>query len=140
MNPHQTADKAADTFHSFFGSKDRHPVETLTADIAEGWQTYEKGMDWDPNYLESMGTLDMDTEEYEAVLEAAKRLEMLLEDSDEVEAARRARSFLDAFHAYGTHHWDVSETVHETDARAVSAALGVPFAGRHGGGSSNNPC
>lgn len=137
-------DEAADTFHSIFGARARHAVETRLDACAEAWTTYEQGMDWDPNYLVSMGTLDMDTEEFAAVGEAAEALEGALASEagavEGSEAAVRARAFLAALDAYRALGWDAPDSEHEQLARSVSAALGVPFAGRHGGISSNNPC
>ena len=118
------------------------PVEEKVEEVAEAWAAYEAGMDWDPSYLANMGTLDMDTEEFAAVDVAIQELKALSTAmGDDVTPLTKAIiiQLLDAYQDLCAMGWR-ADGAHEEAARHVSAALGIPFTGRHGGGSTNNPC
>ena len=123
------------------GSKD--PLDAKVEEVAAAWVTYESGMDWDPSYLVNMGTLDMDTDEFAAVDTAMQELKALSHAmGEDVPSLSQAviSQVEDAYHELCTMGWRVPDGTHEQVARRISAALGVAFTGRHGGGSSNNPC
>ena len=123
------------------GSKD--PLDAKVEEVAQAWVAYEAGMDWDPNYLLNMGTLDMDTDEFAAVDTAMQELKSLSATmGDDIPALSQAviSQVVEAYRELCTMGWRVADGTHEQVARRISAALGVDFAGRHGGGSSNNPC
>lgn len=126
-------------------------VEAALRNAATAWQRYESGMDWDASYLSSMGTLDTDTEEYYDVFMAMKDLEQAYaQDSADVKpeyvkvgsALEKAQFVLRAYHEFSDAGWSVWGRDGEAAklAAQVSELLGVPFAGRCGGGSTNDPC
>ena len=68
-------------------------------------------MDWDASYLQSMGTMDADTEEYYAVFMAMQNLEQactrLSENAKPGSVLERGEAVLRAYHAYNDAGWDV---------------------------------
>ena len=131
---------------------EKNMLEALDGAI-RAWKAYEGGVDWD---LCEDGDVypDMDSRELDGVMDAADDLDDAIfreeEDPgstfpDAVPEADRERllamgrdalSALKAF-LYGVDD-PAADNRYEPCARKVSEALGIPFAGRHGGGSTNH--